>query len=100
MQTPRSDELTTSQQPAIDLLTGMNYQYLPAEEAERMRGNLYNVLLKDILKKKLHELNGFEYKGETYAFSDGNIEQAIRDLDESLTDGLVKTNEKIYESMM
>ncbi|MGP4072887.1 type I restriction endonuclease subunit R [Piscibacillus sp. B03] len=100
MQTPRSDELSTSQQPAIDILTGMNYQYLPTEEAERMRGNLYNVLLKDILKKKLHELNDYEYKGETYPFSDGNIEQAIRDLDESLTDGLVKTNEKIYESMM
>ncbi|MDQ0160740.1 type I restriction endonuclease subunit R [Alkalibacillus salilacus] len=100
MHSPRSDELSTSQQPAIDVLRGMDYQYLPTEEAEQMRGNLYNVLLKDILKKKLNELNGFEYKGETHAFSDGNVEQAIRDLDESLTDGLVKTNEKIYESLM
>src|SRR5690606_34136602 len=29
-----------------------------------------------------------------------NIEQAIRDLDEPLTDGLVKTNEKIFETLM
>ncbi|WP_026799194.1 type I restriction endonuclease subunit R [Pontibacillus halophilus] len=92
--------MTISQTPAVKVLKGLGYNQLPSEEAERMRGNLYNVLLKDVLEQKLRELNDYEYKGITHSFSEGNIQQAIRDLDESLTDGLVKTNEKIYESIM
>ncbi|WP_026673972.1 type I restriction endonuclease subunit R [Alkalihalobacterium bogoriense] len=94
------DEQTISQQPAIEVLTGLGYNYITAEQAEQMRGNLYNVLLKTVLEKKLKELNSFEYQGVAYSFSDNNINQAIRDLDEPLTDGLVKTNEKIYETLM
>ena len=65
-----------------------------------MRGNLYNVLLTPILKKQLEELNSFEYKGKKLKFSNKNIEQAMKDLDEGLGNGLVKTNEKIYDSLM
>jgi type I restriction enzyme, R subunit len=93
-------EHAISQQPAIEVLRKLGYQYISSEEAERMRGNLHNVLLKDILKEKLRALNSYEYKGKIYSFSDSNIQQAIRDLDEPLTDGLVKTNEKIFETLM
>ncbi|GGM28201.1 DEAD/DEAH box helicase [Paraliobacillus quinghaiensis] len=96
----RYDEMTVSQTPAIEVLKGLGYKNLPLEEAERMRENLYNVILKDVLEQKLRHLNDYEYKGITNSFSEANIQQAIRDLDESLTDGLVKTNEKIYESIM
>jgi type I restriction enzyme, R subunit len=94
------DEHTISQQPAIEVLRKLGYQYISSEEAERMRGNLHNVLLKDILEEKLRTLNTYEYKEKTYSFSESNIQQAIRDLDEPLTDGLVKTNEKIYETLL
>ena len=94
------DERNISQQPAIEVLKALGYRYLTPEEAESMRGNQYNVILKDVLEEKLRELNAYEYKGVTYRFSERNIQQAIRDLDEPLTDGLVKTNEKIYESLM
>jgi type I restriction enzyme, R subunit len=94
------DERNISQQPAIEVLKALGYRYLTPEEAEAMRGNQFNVILKDVLEEKLRELNAFEYKGATYRFSERNIQQAIRDLDEPLTDGLVKTNEKIYESLM
>jgi type I restriction enzyme, R subunit len=94
------EEHTISQQPAIEVLCKLGYQYLSSEEAERMRGNLHNVLLKDVLKEKLRTLNFYEYKEQTYSFSESNIQQAIRDLDEPLTDGLVKTNEKIFETLM
>ena len=33
-------------------------------------------------------------------FSSANIEKAIEDLDEPLTDGLVKTSEKIYDALL
>src|SRR4051794_30979535 len=94
------DERYISQQPSIEVLKGLDYKYLGSEEAEIMRGNLYNVLLKTLLEEKLKGFNSYEYKGVIYKFSDSNIQQAIRDLDEPLTDGLVKTNEKIFETFM
>jgi type I restriction enzyme R subunit len=94
------DERNISQQPAIEVLMALGYRYLTPDEAEVMRGNQFNVILKDVLEEKLRKLNSYEYKGVTHRFSERNIQQAIRDLDEPLTDGLVKTNEKIYESLM
>ena len=93
-------EENISQKPAIEVLKNLGYIYLPPEETEEIRGNLYNVLLTDILKEKLIELNEYQYKGKTYKFSEKNIDQAIKDLDEPLTDGLVRTNEKIYDTLM
>ena len=94
------DELNISQIPAIEVLKNLGYKYIPADEAEAMRGNLYNVLLKEILYSKLTEINDYEYKGKQYKFSEKNILQAIQDIDEALTDGLVKTNEKTYNTLM
>ncbi|UYO21134.1 type I restriction endonuclease subunit R [Bacillus sp. 41-22] len=94
------DERYISQIPAIEVLQKLGYQYLSSEEAERVRGNLYNVLLRDVLEEKLRLFNFYEYKGKVYKFSDSNIQQAIRDLDEPLTNGVIKTNESIYETLM
>lgn len=97
---PRYDEENISQIPAIEVLQKIGYEYLSSNVAEEMRGNLFNVLLKPILKEKLNEMNTYEFKGQKYSFTDSNIEQAIRDLDEPLTSGLVKANEAIYETLM
>lgn len=94
------NEQNISQKPAIEVLENLGYTYIKPENVEGLRENRYNALLRDVLKKKLVELNEFEYKGQVYKFSNENIEQAIRDLDEPLTDGLVRTNEKIYDSLM
>lgn len=94
------DERYISQVPAIEVLQKLGYQYLSPEEAERIRGNLHHVLLTTVLEEKLKELNSYEYQGQIYNFSESNIRQAIRDLDEPLTNGLVKTNEVIYETIM
>ncbi|WP_350343962.1 type I restriction endonuclease subunit R [Proteinivorax tanatarense] len=93
-------EENISQQPAIEVLQGLGYEYIAPEKAEQMRISMYSPFLNSVLEEKLKELNSFEYKGQQHSFSDGNIQKAIRDLDEPLTDGLVKTNEKIYESLM
>lgn len=94
------NEQNISQKPAMEVLHNLGYDIIAPKDAESMRGNLYNVLLTPILKKQLEKLNSFEYKSKTLKFSNKNIEQAIKDLDESLTNGLVKTNEKIYDSLM
>ncbi|MFM9329901.1 type I restriction endonuclease subunit R [Paenibacillus mesotrionivorans] len=94
------DERFISQQPALEVLKGLDYQVLTPEQTEIMRGSIYNVLIRTVLEERLNEFNSYEYKGTTYKFSQNNIQQAIRNLDEPLTDGLVKTNEKIFETLM
>lgn len=89
-----------SKYPAIDLLCKIGYQYISPEDCISQRGSLYNVILKDILRERLHNLNKYEYGGSVYKFTAGNIEKAITDLDEPLTDGLVRTSEKIYNALM
>ena len=94
------NEQNISQKPAINLLNKIGYKIISPEDAEKLRGNLYNVLLRPILKEQLEKINSYNYKSKDYNFEDKNIKQAIIDLDEPLTDGLVKTNEKIYDYLL
>lgn len=93
-------EVNASQQPAIDLLKSMGYTYISPEDCEAQRGSRYNVLLKDILRGQLRKLNRYDYAGAENEFSSANIERAIAELDEPLTDGLVRTSEKIYDALL
>lgn len=94
------DELNISQIPALEVLNRIGYTILPPDRAEQMRGNLYNVVLKEILYERLKAINAFEFKGQAYKFSEKNIQQAMLDIDEALTDGLIKTSEKIFDSLI
>lgn len=100
MDNKKLDEKNISQKPAIEVLQNLGYKYIDTQECEKLRGNLYNVLLKPVLKSKLEKLNSYTYKGKEYKFSEKNINAAINDLDELLTDGLVKTNEKIFNTLL
>lgn len=95
---PIANEMSTSQRPAIEVLQKLEYKYISEEENKNLRNNiLTDVIFKDILAKKLNEINGYEYKGEKYKFSASTIGQAIKDLNEDLVTGLISTNEKIYD---
>ncbi len=93
-------EDNVSKYPAIELLCKLGYTYISPEECMRERGTLTGVLLKDILRKQLSRINQFEFGGVTYKFTADNIEKAVSDLDEPLTDGLIRTSEKIYDALM
>ena len=93
-------EKDISQQPAIDLLRSMGYTYISPQDCETQRGNRYHVLLKDILRGQLRRLNRYAFAGAENEFSAANIERAIEDLDEPLSDGLVRTSEKIYNALL
>lgn len=93
-------EDNVSKYPAIELLCKLGYTYISPEECMRERGTLIGVLLKDILRKQLSRINQFEFGGVTYKFTADNIEKAVSDLDEPLTDGLIRTSEKIYDALM
>lgn len=95
---PVANEMSTSQRPAIEVLQKLGYKYISEEENKNLRSNiLTEVIFKDILAKKLNEINSYEYKGEKYKFSASTIGQAIKDLNENLVTGLISTNEKIYD---
>ncbi|MDD3164493.1 MAG: type I restriction endonuclease subunit R [Oscillospiraceae bacterium] len=93
-------EKNASQQPAIDLLRAMGYTYISPEDCAMQRGSGYHVLLRDILRGQLRRLNRYTYAGAENEFSAANIERAMEDLDEPLTDGLVRTSEKIYDALL
>ncbi len=94
------DEVNISQNPAIEVLKHMGYCILSHQEAKAMRSSLYDVILEDVLYDRLCHINRFEYKGKAYPFSEKNIRQAILDINAGLSDGLVKTNEKIYDDLI
>ena len=93
-------EVNASQKPAIALLQSMGYTYISPEDCEKQRGSRYHVLLKDILRGQLRRLNRYGYAGAENEFSAANIERAMEELDEPLTDGLVRTSEKIYDALL
>lgn len=93
-------EKNISQQPAINLLTAMGYTYISPADCDKQRGSRYHVLLRDILRGQLRRLNRYVYAGAENEFSAANIERAMEDLDEPLTDGLVRTSEKIYDALL
>ena len=95
---PVANEITTSQRPAIQVLQNLGYKYRSEEQNKALRNNnLADVIFKDVLTKKLNEINSYEYKGEIYKFSASTIGQAVKDLNEDLVTGLISTNEKIYD---
>lgn len=93
-------EKNISKRPAIELLNKLGYTYISPKDCMIQRGSTYQVLLKGILRNQLRRLNRFKFGGAEQEFSSANIERAMDDLDEPLTDGLIKTSEKIYDALM
>jgi len=90
-----------SQIPALQLLINLGYTYLTPEQALAQRGGrLAQPLLRGVLEEWLRSHNQVYYKGQTYSFSEANIQSAIRKLEEEPYDaGLVRANERIYEML-
>ena len=94
----RFDEKYLSQIPALQVLVNLGYQYLtPAEALAARSGKAGNVLLEEILREQLKKLNRIQHKGGSYLFSEENIQSAIQRLKNVKYDGLLKTNEAVYD---
>lgn len=93
-------EINASQRPTLALFEAMGYTYISPADCDKQRGSRYHVLLRDILRGQLRRLNRYAYAGAESEFSAANIERAMEDLDEPLTDGLVRTSEKIYDALL
>jgi len=92
------NEKHISQIPALQLLINMGYEFIsPKEALKERKDRLSNVILENILREKLKEINSITHKGGDYLFSEENIQTAIQKLKNIKYDGLLRTNEKIYD---
>ncbi len=99
MDTPSFKEDHISQIPALQLLQNLGYRYLTPEEALQMRGGkTTNVLLEDILRKQLKEINSIRVStNKTSIFTDDNIERGILALkDLPMNEGYISASETAY----
>ena len=99
MNTPSFKEDHISQIPALQLLQNMGYKYLTPEEAMQLRGNkTTNVLLEDVLRKQLKEINSIQVSAsKTSIFSNENIERGILALkDLPMNEGYIHASESAY----
>lgn len=88
-----------SQIPALQMLVNLGYTYLSPLEAERLRGGkTTNVLLEDILRKQLKEINSIKVSAtKTSIFTDDNIERGILGLKNlPMNEGYIAASEKAY----
>ncbi|MDA8137896.1 MAG: HsdR family type I site-specific deoxyribonuclease [Desulfobacteraceae bacterium] len=94
----RFNEKYLSQIPALQLLIGLGYQYLsPAQVMTQRQGKAGNVLLEHILREQLKQINRIQHKGREFLFSEENIQSAIQKLKSVKYDGLLRTNEGVYD---
>ncbi len=88
-----------SQIPALQFLQNLGYQYLSTGDALQYRENkTTNVLLEDILRKQLKEINSIRVSNtKTAIFTDENIERGIRALkDLPMNEGYIHACETAY----
>ncbi|MCA9250638.1 MAG: type I restriction endonuclease subunit R [Phycisphaerales bacterium] len=99
--TPRSDEEALSKLPALKLLVSLGWEYLTPVAANALRGGRRSeVLLFGVLEDWLRANNRIEYRGESALFTEANIAAAITALRDEPDDGLVRTNEKLYDLLV
>ena len=87
-----------SQVPALQLLQNMGWEYVSPDEAVELRGGRTGgVILDGVLEKQLRKINHIEFKGQVHPFSENNVATGINALKEFMFDGLIRTNEKVYD---
>src|SRR5665811_2372779 len=88
---------------SLQLLQKLGYTYLSPAEADKLRGGkTSNVLLDDILRKQLKEINSEKRISSTKStyISDANIQNGIRALKElPMNEGYIAACETAYNLM-
>lgn len=98
IQAPLMTEDYISLVPALQLFNNIGWQYLTPSQAVELRGGrLSGVLLDGVLEDQLRKQNRIQFKGQEHLFSESNIHNAVMALKDVLYDGLVRTNEKLYD---
>lgn len=96
--TPSFTEDAVSQIPALHVLQKLGWTLLTPADALKLRaGRRGQVLLRPILEKQLAALNSFQHRSQTHNFDASAIDEGVRALTHLPDDGLIRTNEKIWD---
>lgn len=95
---PAYGEDASSQIPALVMLRRLGWKYISPDEALSYRnGRQSSVLLTSVLAEKLGSLNRIETKQGPVAFGREAIASAVRRLEQPADEGLVATNESVWD---
>lgn len=95
------DEARQSQLPLVELLVNMGYEYVSNTEVMSQRGeDAGKFLLKEYASEALGRINGYEYNGEAFKFSEKDVRDSVEELENIAFEGLVDTSRKVYNMIM
>ncbi len=97
----RSDELFACHIPAIELLIKLGYQFLTPEQTLAARGGRQDgVLLDEVVRRQLPQINRIVYLDQDYPFSEANLATAFDKLKDLEDFGLAANNAAFYQLMV
>ena len=92
------NEDNASKKTALNLLQSLGWKYLSPEETLALRNQrTEEVVLESVLREQLPRFNHIDFRGKQYDFSDANIHEAIQSVREVPFEGLLRTNENVYD---
>ena len=95
------DETKQSQLPFVEFLVNMGYRYISASDVLAERGSdTSKFILRETAKRKLSEINEYEYNGEFHKFNEKDVVEAVDELENIQLEGLIDTSRKIYSAIM
>ena len=96
---PETREEAAAKIPALHILVGLGWTYLPPEECLAKRGSDRAVLMTGVLRDRL-ALHRFSYRGDEHVLSEPAIDQIVRELDSPhLNEGLLAANKRVHEQL-
>lgn len=98
---PPATSENSLQQKSLWLLSKLGYEFISTAENKELRNNhLHEVILKNICSKQLAKMNSYVYKGQTFEFSQADIDREIYKINTISAGGLLSTNKKITETLI
>ncbi len=93
--------------PALNLLTNLDYTFIPPSECEALRGNTlasekkstHQVILLPVMRAFLAKQT-FSFAGKQHTLSEAAIDKIMHELNPAMNLGLKAANEKIYNALM
>ena len=96
---PDTREEAAAKIPALHILMGLGWTYLPPEECLAKRGSERAVLMTDVLRDHLAG-HRFAYRGDEHSLSKSAIDQIVRELESThLNEGLLAANKRVHEHL-
>ena len=102
----QSPEFTTSeaggaQLQALHTLINCGWRYVTRAEADQWRdGRRTMPFLETQVRSDLARINRIQLDGRAYAFSEANIDAAVRRLSDRIPEGVVRANERLTDDLL